>query len=352
MLNTSRYSACLLIPTYGKTHLGDRGRLVVTTGRGVKLIDALDAALEYGVVDIPVEMICHEGISGLIIGADTAKDILNNYPATYSGEIIQINNKHYIRVPVDSITVSKDYNGTNYYIFKDNYSMVLYNGPDNNLYVLGLSNCNYSVGSALQANTISINSLANNSTSCNNQEINKPKRKEQNKMNFNFNNLFGNIQFGKASRNFALSFDNHIAYKGKYYDNGALNDACGLTLDLDGLLYVMPVQEIKKGDIVIKEQDAFYYDGQEFISLTTGMKAEYVPTKVLNMTFYCVVKNLAGNLFAGNQANASNPMGNLLPFLLLGKDNDSDDLVKFMLLSQGGFNLFGAASAPAPADKK
>ncbi len=39
-------------------------------------------------------------------------------------------------------------------------------------------------------------------------------------------------------------------------------------------------------------------------------------------------------------------MANMLPFLLLGKDNDSDDLVKFMLLSQGGFNFLQPQAAP------
>ena len=162
-------------------------------------------------------------------------------------------------------------------------------------------------------------------------------------MNFNTQNIFKNIKFGKADTRFALSFNNEITFNGKYYDGKALQDSLGLTLDIDGLLYIMPVQELKKGDIVVKDNDAFYYDGEHYISLTSGQIADYVPTKVLNMTFYSVVKNLAGNMFSGN-----GQMNNMLPFLLLGRDNDSDSLVKFMLLSQGGFNLFGTA----PAEQK
>lgn len=172
---------------------------------------------------------------------------------------------------------------------------------------------------------------------------NEPKKEKQ-KMNLG-TNLFKDLYFGKAPNQFALSFNNQITYNGKYYADNALNDACGLTLDFEGLLYIMPTQELKAGDIVAKKGDAFYFDGKNYISLTTGQKAEYVPTKVLGMTFYSVVKNLAGNMF-GTADSKTNPMANMLPFLLLGKDNDSDDLVKFMLLSQGGFNFLQPQAAP------
>lgn len=169
--------------------------------------------------------------------------------------------------------------------------------------------------------------------------------KKENKIMNLGTNLFKDLYFGKAPSQFALSFNNQITYNGKYYSDGALNDACGLTLDFEGLLYIMPTQELKAGDIVAKKGDAFYFDGKNYISLTSGQKAEYVPTKVFGMTFYSVVKNLAGNMFGTADAK-TNPMANMLPFLLLGKDNDSDDLVKFMLLSQGGFNFLQPQATP------
>lgn len=177
----------------------------------------------------------------------------------------------------------------------------------------------------------------------------KPKKENKN-MNLG-TNLFKDLSFGKASSSFALSFDNHITFNGKYYADGSLNDACGLTLDLDGLLYVMPTQELKTGDIIYKKGvDAYYYDGTSYISLTTGQKAEYVPTKVFGMTFYSVVKNLAGNMF-GADASKNNPMANMLPFLLLDRDGDNDDLLKFMLLSQGNFNFLQPQPATKPESK-
>jgi len=157
------------------------------------------------------------------------------------------------------------------------------------------------------------------------------KQRKENKIMLNLRDAFKDVQFGKAGRDFQLSFDGHICFKGKYFDGKALNDTLGLSFDLEGLIYVMPSQTINAGDIVVKGNKAFYYDGSLFIDLDSGLKAEYVPTKVFNMTFYSVVKNLAGDMFKG-QAN-----NNLLPLLLLGdrQGSDSSDLLAFMLLGQG-----------------
>lgn len=199
----------------------------------------------------------------------------------------------------------------------------------------------------------SLDDTANAVANCSFTDYIKQKQKPK-KENKNMNlgtNLFKDLSFGKASSSFALSFDNHITFNGKYYADGSLNDACGLTLDLDGLLYVMPTQELKAGDIIYKKGvDAYYYDGTSYISLTTGQKAEYVPTKVFGMTFYSVVKNLAGNMF-GADASKNNPMANMLPFLLLDRDGDNDDLLKFMLLSQGNFNFLQPQPATKPESK-
>lgn len=163
----------------------------------------------------------------------------------------------------------------------------------------------------------------------------------------NFSNLFKDVKFGKADSRFALSFNGQVCFNGKYYDNGALNDVSGLTFDLEGFLYVLPVQKLSKGDIVLKGNEAFYFDGTDYINLATGLKGEYVPVRVFNMEFYSVVRNLAGNIFNG-QGN------NFLPLLLLRDGNafngKDDTLLMYMLMSQGGLdfsNLFGA-----PVEKK
>ena len=167
------------------------------------------------------------------------------------------------------------------------------------------------------------------------------RRKEKRTMNLNLNNIMKDVQFGKAGNNFALTFDGQIAFKGKSYDakTKSLIDSGGLVLDVEGLIYIMPQPTIAAGDIVVKNNTAFYYDGTNFINMDTGEKTEYVPTRIFNMTFYSVVKNLAQNMFAGTNGCGVN---NMLPLLLLqDKGSNNDNLMLMMMMSQGGFNLFG-----------
>jgi hypothetical protein len=119
---------------------------------------------------------------------------------------------------------------------------------------------------------------------------------------------------------------------------------------MEGLIYIMLQPTIAAGDIVVKNNTAFYYDGTNFINMGTGEKTEYVPTRIFNMTFYSVVKNLAQNMFAG--ANGCG-MNNMLPLLLLqDKGNNNDNLMLMMMMSQGGFNLFGTPTNNTNNHKK
>ena len=174
------------------------------------------------------------------------------------------------------------------------------------------------------------------------------KKKEGNRdMNLSLNNLLKDVYFGRANGNYALSINGKVTYKGKYYDDGALNDSMGLTIDANGLIFIIPSQTISKGDIVLKGNVPCYYDGVNFISYEDGSKVEYVPTKIFNMTFYSVVKNFAANMFGGGNMN------NMLPFLLLQdrKDNDNDNLLLMMMMSNGGLDfssMFGTKTPEAP----
>ena len=164
-------------------------------------------------------------------------------------------------------------------------------------------------------------------------------------MNLNISNsLLKNLRCGKAGVGFGISlFDGSISYKGHSYNGSALVETAGFEIEAGDLLFIMPCTEIKKGDIVALSNDVAYYDGENFISLTSGAKTEYVPTSCFGMTFYSVVRNMLGN-FAGG-GNGGNAMTNLLPLMLLDKSSNNDDLMKMMLLMNGGLNFnFGAAT--------
>lgn len=336
----------LVAPTYKKSgelrHEYREGYISITTGKSIKFIDENDetfiryATLKNEMPRIPqvIEGIDEfdDNVGYILVSGESLRQFMTNLNKLnyglrefeYIGEDKVINGP-LIRYEIPSPMIEQTFNKQKvdfclHYVTSDVSCVV-------SDYVLAIKEINqhFESGVAYQ-NT-----------------PNEPKKEKQ-KMNLG-TNLFKDLYFGKAPSAFALSFNNQITYNGKYYADNALNDACGLTLDFEGLLYIMPTQELKAGDIVAKKGDAFYYDGTNYISLTTGQKAEYVPTKVLGMTFYSVVKNLAGNMFGTADAK-TNPMANMLPFLLLCKDNDSDDLVKFMLLSQGGFNFLQPQAKP------
>jgi len=177
-------------------------------------------------------------------------------------------------------------------------------------------------------------------------------KKENNTMNLNLSNtLLKNIHCGKAGPGFGISlFDGAITYKGHSFNGKSLVETAGFELDAGDFLFIMPTTSIKKGDIVVFNSGAAYYDGESFISLTTGLKAEYVPVSCFGMTFYSVVRNMLGNI-ANTNGNGGNNMANLLPLMLLDKGGDSDNIMKLMLLMNGGFNFnFANPTAAAPVE--
>lgn len=172
-------------------------------------------------------------------------------------------------------------------------------------------------------------------------------KKENKNMNLNISNsLLKNLRCGKAGTGYGISlFDGSISYRGHSYNGSALVETAGFEIEAGDFLFIMPSTEIKKGDVVALASDVAYYDGTNFISLTTGAKTEYVPISCFGMTFYSVVRNMLGN-FAANSGNGGNAMNNLLPLMLLDKGGDSDDLMKMMLLMNGGLNFNFGAAAP------
>jgi hypothetical protein len=192
--------------------------------------------------------------------------------------------------------------------------------------------------------------------------FNDNETKENNKMNFNIDNLKEQMLMGEGKRfGLSLSMNGKICFNGKYYDNGQLNDSLGLEFDMP-FLYVMPKNKVEAGDTVIKlvnnKYSAYYFDGTNFISMADGLKASYVPVSVAGMTFYSVVQNFAGNMFSGG---GSGNMANLMPLMLLsGKDGmlggDKDTLMLIMMMQNGGLDfskMFGGnANVEKSEDKK
>ena len=356
----------LIVRIYTYTHPDSymAGPLVSTKGAGVKLIDNTEDEVIYGLIDTELSRFAD---AWKLLRADQSEygELSIVMPANHVGDALKANNLQIEDAEYDQ--------GEIYFEITDASLEVrgisgLINGSQN-IFIPTPSGHYYNnwLSSLVMNNKIIINSAARVDaapfTNTINQAINaiyqppkqEEKRKEPNNFMKNFNvNL--NLRCGRVPREFALSFDGHICFKGKYFDKNVLNDTCGLTFDVNEFLFIIPSATITKGDVIYDVADgtqhAYYYDGAEFIDLATGMKAEFVPTKVFGMTFYNVVKNLVGNIF-GTPAQGANPMANMLPLLLLSKDGcgDNSDLFTMMLLAQNGGNLFGATPAPTPAAK-
>ena len=168
----------------------------------------------------------------------------------------------------------------------------------------------------------------------------KNEEKKENKTMFNFD--FGKItsdkvrfsMYGIAVKN----IDNrYVAYDVKTHsimDVEILNMPCG------DFLYKMPVaiKDIKAGDVVIHNRVPMFvvevHDSTlKVVDIHEGAEKEiYLTKSPFGFNFATKVVSLID--FTG-KADASNPFGNMLPFLMMG-DGKMDDMLPMMMLMNGG----------------
>lgn len=115
-------------------------------------------------------------------------------------------------------------------------------------------------------------------------------------------------------------------------------------------MYKMPVAiaDVKEGDIVIHNRvpmfvTAINENGTfEVTDVRAGETKNIIPTRnMFGFNFMTKVVSMFG-AFA-NAPTADQPFGNMLPFLMMGENNDIDPMMMFMMMNQGGNN--GAMNA-------
>ena len=189
----------------------------------------------------------------------------------------------------------------------------------------------------------------------------------------NLGNIMGDLKFGKAdSRQFKLSM-NGIAVRSadnkfNVYDEktGTLIDVAGMTFDFDAL-YVMPSNEVVKGDIILHAGFPVFItsveDGKvEGVKYLDRTIIRIPATKnIFGFNFYSKVISLFGDMGASS-ADEANPFGAMFsnPMMMMmmmgdkGSGNGSSmfggDMMEMMMMSQmmgggQGFNMFGAPAA-------
>lgn len=175
------------------------------------------------------------------------------------------------------------------------------------------------------------------------------KTKENNKM---ANKMF-NFDFGPVSSSqFALSpYGLAISTKENgwvAYDGENLIDVDILNFKLDKMIYKMPttLDSIKTGDVIYHSSRPMFVKSinaaegtLRAVDYSNGSVVDVLPVKSpFGFNFVTKVTSLIDLSALTGSADAANPFGNMLPFLMLG--NDVDPMI-FALMSMNGANGLG-----------
>lgn len=183
-----------------------------------------------------------------------------------------------------------------------------------------------------------------------------------NKMNINLNNLFdfgpmidGNVMYSPYGLAFRNSNNQYLTYNPT---TKKTTDVTGLTIDLEGLIYKVPVglNSVKPGDIIIHNGKPICVEGIEDHSVicvdieNSELKTVIPPTNIFGFNYVTKITPLF-NLGSANPSE-DNPFGNIIPYLLfstltnnssVGTKNDSMQTLLLMSLLNGNAdgNFFG-----------
>lgn len=189
-----------------------------------------------------------------------------------------------------------------------------------------------------------------------------------NKMNLNLNNLF---DFGPINNNDVMYSPYGLAFRNSNNQYLTYNpttkkttDVTGLTIDLGGLIYKIPVglNSVKPGDIIVHNGKPICVEGIEDHSVicvdieNSELKTVIPPTNVFGFNYVTKITPLF-NLGSANPS-ADNPFGNIMPYLLFSTLNENGscgsgfDMQTLLLMSMmnnadGNFfgNIFGNGQA-------
>ena len=186
-------------------------------------------------------------------------------------------------------------------------------------------------------------------TSSYDSSIRYPELNDNNKENKKMNGI--NFDFGKVtSDSVRLSLygiavksvnGNYVSYDPKSH---SIMDVEIVNMPVNGMLYKVPVaiKDIKAGDVVIHNKvPMFVVEVHEstvkVIDIREGAEKEIYPTK--NIFGFNFMNKIISLLDLSNSgANADNPFGNMLPFLMMNENSKDFDPMMFMLMNDGKFD--------------
>ena len=181
-----------------------------------------------------------------------------------------------------------------------------------------------------------------------------------NKMNLNLNNLF---DFGPINDNVVMYSPYGLAFRNSNNQYLTYNpatkkttDVTGLTIDLEGLIYKIPVglNSVKPGDIIIHNGKPICVEGIEDHSVicvdieNSELKTVIPPTNIFGFNYVTKITPLF-NLGSMNPSE-DNPFGNIMPYLLFstlaengscGSGFDIQTLLLMSMMNNADGNFFG-----------
>ena len=170
-------------------------------------------------------------------------------------------------------------------------------------------------------------------------------RKEENKMNNIFKDM--NFTFGKFEGDEIAYSYNGIAFKNANGSYSTYNIETNTMTNVSDMIiklpkYVLPVAKaaLKSGDVIIFKGKIYVVkenkeDSINAVDPVAGVSADLIPEKSLfGFDYYSRVLNVMDSF----SANAENPFGNMLPFMLMDKDSDNSMLM-MMMFAQGGKDM-------------
>lgn len=164
-------------------------------------------------------------------------------------------------------------------------------------------------------------------------------------MNLNLNNLF---DFGPINDNVVMYSPYGLAFRNSNNQYLTYNpttkkttDVTGLTIDLEGLIYKIPVglNSIKPGDIIVHNGKPICVEGIEDHSVicvdieNSELKTVIPPTNIFGFNYVTKITPLF-NLGSANPSE-DNPFGNIMPYLLFSTLNSGEGATK----SKNGFDM-------------
>lgn len=159
--------------------------------------------------------------------------------------------------------------------------------------------------------------------------------------------LFGDVKIGKYTGTQLKVSMKGLAirtaeqeYHAYDHDTKDITDVSDFTMDMD-MLYLMPVgfKDIKVGDVIQHKQrfviviELMGNDRLKVVDVYDGSEKTVIPTKnIFNFNFYTKVMNPMEGMFG--KADASNPFGNMIPFLMMSESKGDQSPMEMMMLMQ------------------